>query len=358
MFCLRIFILIATTLLYAQEYRANISMSCRFHYGFVLNHARSISHLANQTMPGVELDFESHTRGKKIWQQLYRHPAQGISVFYLKYDPAKPLGNSLSVVPYFSKRIIGGQHFSFNYRIGLGAAFVHKRFDEIENKENNMISSFVNFAWYGQLSWRLKLSKKIYLEGGGSILHHSNGCIKRPNNGINQLSANLGVRYFIRNDSSKKREFIEKYKPGHHVVVSATGGLKEHGVNYGLTGIFQGMVYYEYSVFRKSALSGGLDFTYDSGKKRELIEKEKNADPEFSDLTQVGFVVGHELLVNKVGVLLQYGFYLYDPAALDAKQYQRYSLRYYISRNIFASLAMKAHLGEADWMEWGIGVKI
>ena len=117
------------------------------------------------------------------------------------------------------------------------------------------------------------------------------------------------------------------------------------------------MICYEYRVNEKSGFNLGVDFMYDPGKYKIAEALQLNIENSFRNLHQWGIVFGHELYINKVGVLIQYGRYLHDPLHLDRNAYQRYACRYYFSPTFFGGLALKAHSGSADWVEWGMGYK-
>lgn len=367
-FVLLLFLQLAAPSLHAQNYRfapkyepkfhARGSATLRFHYGYILNHAPSVAHLATQQMPGIELEYQQHSRGRKMWQQYYRYPSQGISLIFLRYDPKKPIGNVLAIVPHFDKKIIGNERIAFNYKIGLGLGFSARTYDSVHNTSNNMVSTFASFALFGQLNFRVQVYRHWHLTGGAGVLHLSNGDLKKPNQGINQITANAGVRYYLSADTSCKRDVWEPFKKSHHAVIVFSGGLKQHYSGTDLRGLFCAMSYYEFRIARKDAFTLGLDASYDDGKGMVISNKNLEVEDSFINRSELGLVIGHELLVNKIGVHVQLGRYLHEPLQIERRLYQRYAIRYYVHEKLFTSVALKVHQGSADWIEWGVGVKL
>ena len=82
-------------------------------------------------------------------------------------------------------------------------------------------------------------------------------------------------------------------------------------------------------------------------------------------LSQTGFlkilaqiVIGHELFINKLSIETQLGYYVYKPFDYETDIYQRVGVKYYIYKNIFTGVGLKAHGGRAEAGEFSIGIRL
>ena len=77
-----------------------------------------------------------------------------------------------------------------------------------------------------------------------------------------------------------------------------------------------------------------------------------------TDYKRIGIFAGHELFINRLSVEVHLGYYVYKPFKYESDVYQRVGAKYYLTKNIFAALALKAHGARAEAIEAGIGVRI
>ena len=84
---------------------------------------------------------------------------------------------------------------------------------------------------------------------------------------------------------------------------------------------------------------------------------EKNIDAN-TDYKRIGLFVGHELLINKISLEAQIGYYVYQPFKKDIPVYDRVGMKYYFNKNIFGGFTIKTHLFLAEALEFGIGYRL
>jgi hypothetical protein len=332
----------------------------RAHYGFVWGYSPEVEHLARQHMPGIELNVTKQTTGTKAWQQEYRYPQVGYSLIYYAFDRDKPIGNALALFLHAGKKFYKTKRTNLQWRLGYGIAYVEKRFDAEENYKNLLISQRISFTINGQLNFNVRISPRWSLNTGIGLFHISNGSLKRPNFGINLPSIHAGVGFnIVQGDEQFKRDSLASFKRRTYFHISPFAGLKEvypvNGPKYFLGGI---NAVIERRVNRKSGLQAGLDFSYDHSKKSEIEFFNKNISNNFIHRSQMGILVGHELYLQRLSLLTQMGVYVYDPTRLNKAMYQKVGVKYYLSDKIFINMVMKLHLGIADWLEWGGGIRL
>jgi hypothetical protein len=332
----------------------DLTINLKYHYGFVMQHSANMAQLANQRPPSIELELSKQTTNQQPFAQLYNFPRIGISAHYFIMDPKKPLGNMLGIFPHMSLVIFRTPKHEMHFRIGVGAGFIERRFDLHANYKDNVISSRTNFTLSGRLNYSFKTGR-ININTGLGLLHFSNGAIKVPNLGINLPSIYLGIGLSSKTRHEMLPDTLPAFKRKNVIFMSVAGGFKQiypiGGPDYfmGTYSLYGGRL-----LNRKSTILIGADLFYDpTGKK--LFD---------GDLTQVknsnlkaGLNFGHELIISKLALITQFGYYVFDPYKINKPFYQRYGLKYYFHPNYFAGIALKAHYGVADCVEWSVGFK-
>ena len=77
-----------------------------------------------------------------------------------------------------------------------------------------------------------------------------------------------------------------------------------------------------------------------------------------ADYKRIGIFLGHELFINKLSVVTQYGYYVYYPYDFEGRTYIRAGLKRYFGDKWFAALTLKSHGAKAEAVEFGIGIRL
>jgi len=244
----------------------------KLHYGFIWNFDDEVAHLANQHYTAYELSITKQTKGNKEWQNAYRLPQVGYSLYYFSFDRTKPVGNIAAVLIHAGKNIYKTKRSNLQWRIGFGTAYTERRFDYQNNFKNNVVSQRINFGLNGQLNFNCHITQKVFLNLGLELMHFSNGALKRPNFGVNLPAAHVGIGLkLIGSESLTKKDTASFFKRKTSVHLSSFWGYKEvypvNGPKYLLGGL---NAIIEQRINRKSGLHAGLDFSYDHSKKSEI----------------------------------------------------------------------------------------
>jgi hypothetical protein len=334
-------------------YRLNIN----YLQGTIIDHSVNMSHLADQHPRGIEFDLNKQTYGNSPWQKLYKYPKIGVAFHYMMMDLERPLGNSLSITPYYNPTLKRTEKFDLSYKIGGGIGYIEKRYHPETNPTNNLISSRLNFSLFGNINLSYQLYRNLTLNTGLSLLHFSNGAYKIPNLGINIPALHIGVglggqRPPVRHVSDS----VITYQKKTYLNIVPSVGVKEVPPYFGQKWRVSSLsTYASRTISRKSLLNLGMDFFYYSNYTTHL----HNPDPEsLKYLITSALLFGHELVINKVVLGTQVGYYIYDPLSPNTSTYQRVSLRYFFTKNISAGVALKTHFANADFVEWGLGIRL
>jgi hypothetical protein len=319
-----------------------------------MKHSVNMAHLANQRFSAFELELSKQTSAKQAFAQLYNFPRIGVSAQYFIMDPKKPLGNMLGIYPHISFVLLRNKRQELNFRVGWGLGYIERRFNLENNYKNNLISTRINYTLSGRLNYTFKAGR-YNINTGIGLLHFSNGGMKVPNLGINVPTFHLGIGLMPKESPELIKDSLPPFKRSYNLYLSTSGGIKRiypvEGPAYFLssTSLYAGR-----TLNRKSTINLGIDMMYDPSGKHAF-------KGDISGIKWInmkwGITAGHELSFSRITLLTQMGFYIYNPMKLAKPVYQRYGLKYYINKNYFMGVAMRAHFGTADVVEWSLGVK-
>ncbi len=350
--------LISAINLHAQEEsRFNWYFGSRVHYGFMHPFRKSVKYNVTDHIYSLELFAGRQYTGINFWDRLYRYPEAGIGYYYGSLGNNKVFGKAHALYPYFSAPLYSGKKYRANYLIGAGVAYITKTFDLDENNLNILIGShlnaFIRFAIQNeyQLSERLTLSNELVM------IHYSNGRIKSPNKGLNQVTTSIGLKYFPEYGNTVRSADIPGFqRKNEFSLVSGYATKMIDHFNTGRYNVFALACDYSRHISYKRELTAGLDISYD-GSLIKLISDDTGSKAGTTQAVRIGIHAGQEVKFYDVGITLQAGAYIYNKWKKENHFiYQRYGIRYYLSDSIFAAAVLKAHLGVADYLTWGIGL--
>lgn len=159
----------------------------------------------------------SFTFGKKSIAYYYPGGYQGIGLgmanFGFKkspegFAPSHYIGNPLLLYVFQGAPIVRLAYNLFLlYEWQFGASFGWKPYSP-ENEDFNLnvgsrVNAFLNLGFL--IRWNI--SKRVFLDGGISFSHFSNGNTSWPNPGVNSVGGRIGIGYYITDEGlSQKRE--------------------------------------------------------------------------------------------------------------------------------------------------------
>jgi len=343
---------------------SNLLLEGRVNYGFMINHHLEMK-IFNAHFPSFEINLGKETYGRDRWQSLYGYPFIGISYWYSQMGNSKFLGSANAVFPYVNYPLIRNTKHELNFRVGLGLAYLTKRFDRLENYKYIAIGSHVNAAINLQAEYRWRFDPRMNFAVGLALMHFSNGSTKTPNYGINTPSLNLAFAYRL----SKENTYLNKKLipslytfefPGVKSIdfsLGATAAFKDMGSEYGRTFMiynFNASVTKQFTY--KSTAGIGLDVTYNES---DYYFADLNSIPyeRNSELLRIGIGPMYQLNMSKLSYIFGLGFYLKGKLVPETS-YFRVGLQYQITKGLFANLTLRTHFGQADFVGIGIGYKM
>lgn len=335
-----------------------------FARGYIMLHKKEVAHLITGHPQGLFVNYNIKADGSKEWHHAFNYPDWGINFQYLD------LGNQ-----YLGNVMALGVHYNFYFfkrhlvlKIAQGIGHTNNPFDKETNYKNVAFGTRFMSNNFFDLSYKKQnLIDNVGFHAGLALSHYSNARLKSPNSGINNVLFHIGLNYNFdkividksANDSLKSIDYKEKIK--YNLVLRS-------GVS---TGIHPGMqpqpfmhigAFADKRIGRKSIIQLGADVFF-SGYIKDMIKYNAVSYPERPsydpnvDYKRIGLFIGHELLINKIAIEKQIGFYVYDPSKIEISSYQRFGLKYYFNDNFFAVAALKTHIAKAEAPEFGIGYR-
>jgi len=345
-------------------YRSNLILEGKVYYGYIISHHVGME-IYSDHFPAFEVSLTKATYGQKFWQQMFNYPWIGISYWHSGFGNSAYLGTANAIFPYLNFPLIVTDNINIGFRIGAGIGYLSEKFDRLENYKHLAIGTHLNFAGNLTLELRWQASERFVLTGGISLTHFSNGAFKLPNYGINIPAISIGMGYWLQKSN----------KPINRPLYSPVKPFEFHlhrTIEFDLTGVFGfkdmeavfGGKHIAVSVFGnlfkpisyKSKLGIGFDVSYD-GSDRAMLERNNIDVANNLALVKTGLNFGYELSIDRLSFNLNYGFYLSGRDQSDGTAYHKLSVRYNITKKVFANITLKTHWGKADYIGWGIGYR-
>lgn len=337
----------------------NKAISVDYFKGFIFKHKPQIGHLITDHPTGFRISFDRRTYGSAPWQQRYNFPDPGLTFVYLDYNDER-LGESFGIIPHFSFYLRKNKlaKDQFKYKIGLGAGYNTNKYDKETNNKNNVLATDINFGILFQAEYQRELSDRLFLNTYLAFTHFSNGAMKKPNSGINVVSANLGLSYLIKYEPTVYVYDSEApiSKEGFGYTLTLSGGMHEFskiGSGSRPFWVVSGLI--DKRLNHKSALGISLEWFASLSMRHDIKYDYRIADKEKPDWNRIGIALSHELFISDVSLISQAGYYLYDEYDYYGKIYLRLGVRKYFNNKLYSSLVVKSHGAKAEAAEFAVG---
>jgi len=343
----------------AQSNRASflstLSVGAKTHYGFlVVNQPKSEYVRDSHTYFG-ELTISTQTTGEKQWQQANHNPQIGISLLYGNSGSRQYIGHVAALFPYMKFPLFKTAHTLTSFRLGFGAGWVQKPYNKETNTKNLLIGTKLNGCINMQFEQEWQLHKNCYFNAGFSFIHISNGSFTLPNLGLNIPALSLGLRYAFHPVQAviEKQQWPAFVKKWHYSLFTYAAGKQSYPLESPVYLVNTVMIEAARDISRTGRLGVGLNGTFDRSLSRETDSFEfDKSDPQW----QASAYGLYERFVGNLSIPFQVGFYLFNKYQITSF-YQVIGLRYRFLPHWVAGLQLKAHLGKADYLQWGLGYK-
>ena len=344
----------------AKPLRLNVKAS--YNLGFMLAHRTKMQHIPKELTNGLEISIEKQSNNTKDWEKIYNNPTAGISFLATGTGNYDIMGTAFGLNGYFLFPLIKTKKFNLSTSWGWGLGWISKKFDPINNYENNTIGSHINLFAAIKLMGEYYFSPKAGMTFGVSFHHWSNSAFKYPNLGLNLPSVNLGFIYKFREDQNfEKLSKAEKKKltpnEKNELTVIPSIGFKAYNVHDNSSYAAYSLEFNYARIWSaKYKVSGGVDLIYNTAYAKEIeraaIPSERN-----NSAFQTGVNVTYHQTMGGVSILLGLGAYVIDETLQNEIFYNKFGTRFLIKDRIIISTVLFTHWARADHMKLGIGYK-
>lgn len=256
------------------------------------------------------------------------------------------------------------------FRISQGIGYTTNPYDKETNNKNNAFGTSILDNNYFLLQYcKQNLVGPFGLQIGFMFNHYSNGRFKAPNSGLNNYALNFGLNYNFDKDNERiqldslpdPKSFKERIK---YNLAVRTGRSEGPVVGLKQRQFYHFSLYADKRIGRKSAIQLGTDI-FLSRYLKDYIDHAAiaqyrdmpNVDPNV-DYKRIALFAGHELFINKLSIESQVGYYVYKPFDYEIDFYQRLAMKYYLYKNVFTGIGLKAHGARAEAIELSLGIRL
>jgi hypothetical protein len=338
-----------------SQHTAKWGVEYQQHYGFLMAHHPHM-HILNTQHFGLQQINLFKQATASHWQQLYNYPKYGLAIVQSSLSSPQNIGYGFAVIPFIRFPWLKTQNAKLSFHVGCGVGYIQKPFHHIHNYKNSAIGSQLNAALQGQLNYSYRFKTKHEINAGIAITHFSNGKIKTPNLGLNNLSAFVGYAHlFPLKETLENKEHNVQFNPQLEKNIFFAASVKQKypigGPNY-FYGAASFNIKKPLSLKRKLGL--GVDVFYDFSDKASLIEKGHEEDA--LAYVKTGIYAAHDWNFHRMSIFMHIGTYLYvlENNQNQGKIYQRVGVQHQLSQSISTFLALKSHFAKADCIEFGV----
>jgi hypothetical protein len=354
-------IIMATGLTAAAQ--GTLSVSWRANYGFIDPSPAKLAYVLDSRPWLAEFDLISQTTGKRSWQKWNGYPQFGAAFLYGNSGSKQYIGSVTGLVPYISLVLFSRAAIYARLRLGVGAAWVQKVFNPETNYGNFVISTHLNVCANALATVGMRVLPRTSLELGVSFFHISNGSVRLPNLGLNPTALSAGIvvdlhgpQPSLSKDQPLQPDLPLNKKWGYYIysfVAAKEAFPLESPV--ALVNVLNLEAMKDFS--HTGRWGGGINLTYDRALSNEVANSVTFAFDHSKSQLEVGVYAAYEYVVGPISFPFQLGYYLYNNYPVNAF-YEMIGVKYRITARWILGMALKAHLGNGDFIQWGLGYKI
>lgn len=292
-----------------EKFTDDLNFMVNTHYGYNLPEYPLFNTIVNDHIQSFDFTLYKETKGKKIWEQLYKYPDYGISFFYSSPGNDKILGKEYVLSLFFRLYYLSFERTRLYSRIGVGAGYATKVFEIDRNYLNVAVGSHLNIHFNYRFGAVFQLSNKLKLNAGLAFDHFSNGNTAEPNVGVNYLTFYGGLGYLVGQKSPRIEREPEPHQIENHYTIYASVGGK-HTRSLASDYFLASSLSFEFirEFFRKIHFGVGADMFYDSSVKHDFLAEERTYKNQYS--YQTGIHLTQRIVYNRFSLSIQEGFYL------------------------------------------------
>ena len=261
-------------------------------------------------------------------------------------------GKVIAVSGVVGQAIQLNQKWDFHYQWATGVSYHTAYFDAVKNPRNLAISTRINFTGQLRIDLMRQLGNRSQCQLGMGITHFSNANYRKPNVGYNIVQGSIAWRYQL--NQIRDKQF------SHRCCQMVNTKKKQMA----LRGGYRMFTLIQPDYFPVVVGEWNHKFSFgQNGKKAESKLHEwrygVNVFYEFphGEITkkmEVGTFARHVFRMGMFDLMLDLGMYLHRPQSNKTQFYNCLGFQCHISDHWIFQQRLKAHLNNADYLEWGL----
>jgi len=336
--------------------------TARAMYGIAVPHHTSMIYFIDDFATSAEITFGLRNFDQESWASYFNYPEIGLGFYYSTYGNDEIYGEGLALFPYIQYNIFRRPRFSVQNKIATGIGYATKPYDINDNAYNTIFSTHFNIYIGLGLIADYRFSKHFSATLSGDLNHMSNGAAKKPNHGINVLTASIGAKYHFNKalTPSHKKIMPPKSSLKEFLVVASAGRSQTTTYNPQLYWNGSISINYLWHLNAKKAIGIGFDQFYSEAIPYVWDNYEtSNTIPQYNnnDFLINGLFVSYNTFLGKTILFANLGFYLKHSIKPPQPVYPRVGARYAITNNLLASFSVKASFFRSEFLEFGLGYR-
>ncbi|MFH1936798.1 MAG: acyloxyacyl hydrolase, partial [Bacteroidota bacterium] len=308
----------------------------------------------------ISAKYGIHTTGKELWQQLYVNPVYGVGLYTCFFlNDHGEMGNPYAVYSFIDLPLKSWYKWILNWEMEFGLAFNWKRHYLRENNYYYPIGSYSTVFLDAGLNITGQLGKYFDLIAAITYTHFSNGAVRLPNLGVNMVGARVELRYIFSERPVFQVQEIPKYKKEWEFIVLLVPSMRQVGFtyinqtadtvakafNYGIISL---STTFNRQISYKIKFGAGADISYNAAFGADTVMV--NGVPEKAsfnalDKILVGVYPSFELVLGRLSIIAQPGFYIYRKVVGGYETpvtYQRIGAKYHFWNHLVLGVNIRA----------------
>jgi len=338
-------------------------LTARIHGGVVIPHHANMMYFIDEYSKGFELNYGKAIFSTENWQSYFNYPEIGMGFYYGTFGNRDIYGSGVALFPYINYKIYRSAKLSIQNKVAMGLAYATKPFNEESNTYNTVFSSHLN-AYIGlALLMDYRISDHFSVALSTSLTHLSNGAARKPNHGINTLTASVGTKYHFNTALTPvlPKTKAPKVKNQELLIVGSLGRNQSTPYNERLYWNASLSTNYLFHLNKKRAVGIGFDQFY-SESAPYTWEAYENGDKEIEFTTKHylfnALFGSYNVFLGKTTLFVNLGVYLHTNIKAPQPIYPRLGIRHQLTDHLIANFSLKASFFRSEFMEFGIGYKI
>ena len=337
-------------------------LTTRLHGGIVVPHHASMMYFLEDFSGGLEVNYGRSFFSEDSWESYFNYPEIGIGLYYGTFGNTEIYGSGFALFPYINYNIYRSPKLSIQNKVSMGLGYATKPFDIETNTYNTVFSSHLN-AYIGlALLMDYRLTNRFSLAMSASLTHLSNGAARKPNHGINTLTASIGGKYHF---NPKLTPLLPQGTPPPSnqrdvLIVGSIGRSQSTAYNEQLFWNGSLSINHLWHLSPKRAIGIGFDQFYSETAPYSWEAYEDATDEiTFSSRHYLfnGLFASYNVFLGKTTLFVNIGAYLNTNIKPVQPIYPRMGIRHMLTKNIIANFSVKASFFRSEFLEFGLGYR-